>query len=248
MKRILLATLLLTPLALGAQNHQFVIKDTAAHVVDTYLRMLNFEALPDDSTLYLESTITSPGSPDTLVMHRWYAKPEMHRVEVRRNGTLISGLCTNGKDRYRKYIPRLGYWEDLASDKFQTEFLGYDFRAPLHQWRDNGITLAWNGTTLYKEQSLHVVKAIDPNRYDRYYMFDPSLNLLTLVIEELTVNGDSVDASPSHIDWKAFHEYQPIGESLVPSLESFMRDGNITIIATRPQLQPRNTLIFNRDQ
>ena len=248
MKRLLLSALMLLPLSLGAQNHHFVIKDTAVHVVDTYLRMLNFEALPEDSILYLETTITSPGSADTFLMRRWHARPQMFRVEVWKKDKLTYGICSNGNDRYRQYIPKADYWEEFSPDKFWEEFDGYDFRGPLYDWRNNASELHWNGTTDYNGHPLQVVKVLRPDSYDRFYMFDPSNNLLTLIIEQPTIYGDSARISPSHIEWKVFHEYQPLGECLIPSLESFLRGTTLTILATKPRFLPRNTLIFNRDK
>lgn len=248
MKRFLLATTLLFPLTLGAQNHHFEIRDTAAHTINTYLRMLNFQALPEDSILYMETSITSPGSTDTLTMRRWFARPQMHRVEVFRGKELLTGLCSNGSDRFREYFPRYQYWETVTPDKFHEDFSGYDFRGPLHNWNNNGYEVIWNGTTEYKGQPLQVVKVISFSGYDRYYMFDPANSLLTLIIEELTVNGDTVPTQPAHIDWKIIHEYTPIGESLIPTLESFMRGATLTIMATTCRFLPRNNLIFNRDQ
>lgn len=248
MKRLLLSALMLLPLALGAQNHHFVVKDTAAHVVDTYLRMLNFDALPDDSTLFLETTITSPSSSDTLVMRRWFAKPEMHRVEVWHADSLLTGYCSNGTNRFRKFISILGYWEDLEPDIFRRDLRGYDFRGPFHQWHASGLSLQWKGITNYKNQPLQAIRATSDNSYDRYYFFDPNNNLLTLILEDSTINEISTTVLPSHIEWKVYHEYQPLGECLIPSLESFLRGTTLTILATKPRFLPRNTLIFNRDR
>ena len=75
MKRPLLIALLLMPLALQAQNHQY-IPDTAALVVDRYLDMLNHDHLPSDSMLVIETDIYIYGLPDTLRMKRWFAPPE----------------------------------------------------------------------------------------------------------------------------------------------------------------------------
>ena len=248
MKRFLLSALTFLPLALGAQNHHFAIKDTAVHVVDTYLRMLNFDALPEDSILYLETTITSPGTTDTFLMRRWHARPQMFRIEVWDKDKITFGICSNGKDRYRQYIPKAGYWEDFSPDRFHEEHLGYDFRGPLYNWRNNASELRWKGTADYNGHPLQVVEVLRPDSYDRYYMFDPSNGLLTLILEQSTTYGDSARIAPSHIEWKVIHEYQPLGECLIPSLESFLRGTTLTILATKPRFLPRNTLIFNSDK
>ena len=56
-------------MAAHAQNHAFVIDDTAQYVVDRYLRLMAIDELPEDSLLVLETTVTMGG--DTTLMRRW---------------------------------------------------------------------------------------------------------------------------------------------------------------------------------
>ena len=234
-------------LALQGQNHLFVIKDTAAHVVDNYLRLLNFEALPQDSTLYLETTITFPGIADTFIMRRWHTRPQSFRVEVWHKDTLQTGLCTNGSARYRDYDPKSRLWNDLTPDRFHSLFAPYDFRGPLYNWRNNGVQLTWKGTTDYNGHPLQVVEVESPGMYNRYYMFDPTNGLLTLIIETDSLGPDFNPNPMTRIEWKVMHEYLPLHESLIPSLESFLRGSTLTILATEHRLLEHDILIFNRD-
>lgn len=247
MKHLLIAALSLVPLLAGAQNHQFVIKDSASHVVNNYLRMLNIEALPEDSILYLETTITTPGSTDTFLMRRWHARPQMFRVEVWRGDELQDALCTNGAARFRHYDATEKRWTSLRPERFHDKMRGYDFRGPLHEWLYKGTTLRWKGSVDYNGVPLQAVDVSMPNMYERTYFFDPSNGLLALIIENDSLNSDFAPRPETRIEWKIIHEYLPIGESLLPSLESFFRGTTLTILATKPRFLPRDTHIFNRD-
>ncbi len=247
MKNILLAALMLLPPTLQAQHHQFVITDTAAHVVDNYLRLLNLDDLPEDSILFLETSITHPGNTDTFTMRRWYARPQMFRVEVWRDDTLQTGLCSNGVARFRHYNPNHGHWDDLRAERFHNELIPYDFRGPLYNWRHSGAELTWKGTVDYNGHPLQAVHVAMPDRYERTYLFDPSNGLLTLILETDSLPSGARRHPEARIEWKIVHEYLPVSTSLLPSLESFLRGTTLTILATKPQLLPRDILIFNRD-
>ena len=114
MKRILTTLLLALPALCFGQNHAFTIDDTAAYTVDRYLRILNIDGLPKDSMLVMETAITTYGSSDTIWMRRWYAWPGKLRVEVINGDKLETGLITNGKDRFRRYLTAYESWESIS--------------------------------------------------------------------------------------------------------------------------------------
>lgn len=235
--------LALLPLAATAQS------DTAATIVDRYVELLGADRLPQDSMLTMVTTITSPGSQDTFIMKRWHVPPLMMRVEVWYKDTLQTGLCTNGKDRYRIYSPRKGYWEDHLDYKFYEEFEGYDFRGPLYNWRSKGLTLTYKGITRAKgTHELQTVTVAGPKLFTRHYMFEAS-GLLAVIIE--TDELDTLEyhrTDEPHTEWKIMHEYMTIGpSSLLPKEESFLRGGVLTIMQTEAWLEPKQTLLFNKD-
>ena len=125
-------------------------KDTAEAIVDRYVELMGYHRLPQDSTLAMVTTITTTGSTDTFVMKRWFAPPLMMRVEVWLGDTLQTGLCTNGKDRYRVYYPSKGRWETVEDYIYYHKVQNYDFRGPLYNWRSNGMTLQYKGITKAK--------------------------------------------------------------------------------------------------
>lgn len=236
---ILLAFL---PLAAAAQ-------DSAEAVVGRYLRLLNIEALPADSMLVVSTTVSFHGSTDTFTMTRRFQTPDMIRVEIRKGDSLMTGLCTNGRNRYREFVHMLGWWVDQTPETFRQDLQAYDFRGPLYRWSERDITLSYEGIKLVKGQRMHVVRTTQPKHFTRHYMFDEMSGLLVLVLEDDEVAGNA----PRHpmrgnpIEYKVTHEYLPVGASLIPSQESFMRNGTLTIMESTVHFEPRNELLFNQD-
>lgn len=247
MKRLVILLVLL-PLGLRAQT-----KDSAELIVERYLKMLNFEALPQDSTLVMESTITFHGSTDTFTMRRWYAPPTMMRVEVWHDDQLSEGYCTNGSSRHREYMRRMKWWDDVDHSVFHQKIDAFDFRGQLYNWQVRGVKLSYRGEVNYKGQQLQVVRAEQADVYTRYYMFEKRSGLLVIVQEkDEREKNDAIQVAlaqlkVSPMEYEVIHEYLPAGMSLVPSQVSYMRDDLLTIMQTTLHFEPRNNLLFNQD-
>lgn len=224
-------------------------QDSATYVVERYLRMMAAERLPKDSLLVMQTTITFRPKADTVTMRRYYQADGMMRIEVWQSDTLTFGLCTNGTTRYRRYSPVLGWWDDVSPDDFDNDLQPYDFRGPLYHWQQRDIALSWVGHRTLDGHPMQVVRADQDGRFTRLYFFDPNNGLPVLVLEseELMEQKSHRKFIANPIDFKFFHEYQPIGESLVASEESFQRDSVLTIMRTTAHFEPRNNLLFNRD-
>lgn len=245
MKKTVITMLLLLPaLAFGQQE---VAKDTAAEVVDRYLRLLNVESYSEDSMLVMETAVTVYGSEDTLWMKRWFSPARKYRVEVWHKDSLIEGLISNDLDNFLQYDASHQKWVKISEKSIVTNLSGYDFRGPLYLWRWNGSTLTWNGLGELKGKPMQVVKVVRSGMYDRYYMFDPDSGLLTLIMESEDFNPANPPRKETHIEWKSINEYLPVSNHLVPSLESFMRDGKLTILSTTAHLEKIIPRIFNRE-
>ena len=240
--------LALLPLGLWAQE-----KDSAEAIVGRYLKLLNYEGLPQDSMLVMETTVSFHNSVDTFIMRRWYATPTMMRVEIWKDNKLSEGFCTNGGNRHREYISRMRWWNDMHHTAFHEKIDGYDYRGQLFNWRLRGVKLSYRGIVMAKGQRLQVVRAEQENAYTRYYMFDEQSGLLVLLQEkdEQIIDDASqlalkqLKAGP--MEYEFFHEYLPVGNILIPSQVSYMRDGILTIMETKAHLAPRENLIFNQD-
>lgn len=243
-KRHLLTALLLIALggSAGAQS-----SDTAVAIVDRYLDIMGVSRWGSDSLLVLETVITSPGSTDTFVMKRWHMSPNMNRVEVWHGKKLQTAMCSNGKDRFRTMRPKSGYWVDVAASTFYEQLMPYDFRGPLFSWRGQGAKLTYLGVTKALEMyDMESVKVEGPGIFTRIYFFEPS-GLLSVIVETGELDSAFRANEEARIDWKIIHEYQVLGDHLLPKQESFMRDGRLTILETTARFEPRNTLVFNQD-
>lgn len=240
MKRLLILIALL-PSLLQAQN-----PDTAQMLVDRYVAMLNYGALPSDSLLVMETTISFVGSEDTFIMRRWYAPLDMMRVEVWRGDSLTAGYCTNGSSRYREYSAYNGWWNDLDSANYARMAELYDFRGPFYGKRASDTRFSYAGTTTLKGQPLAAVLAEHKNLYQRYYLFEMQSGLLLFIIDTDKLT-DGTGRHYAHSDWKAYHEYLPVGPCLIPSEESYLRDGLLTVMHTTAHFEARNDRIFNQD-
>ncbi len=245
MKRALIALFLLLPALAFSQNPEY--KDSATEVVDRYLQMLNLEGYSTDSMLVMKTAITIYGADDTLWMYRWFAPPKKHRVELWHDEALVEGLICNDEDVFLHYNAQNHQWEEVEEQRFFVLVSGYDFRGPLYMWRWNGSKLTWNGLTELDGHPMQVVKVSRAGMYDRFYMFDPGSGLLTLIVETEDYNPAHAPMKESHVEWKSIHEYLPIGTHLVPSLESFRRDGKLTILSTTAHMEYIRPRIFNRE-
>lgn len=223
--------------------------EEAARVVNRYLALTDLSQLAMDSMLIVETEVTLHGSTDTFLMKRWFAQPQMQRVEVWHSGQLTAALCTNGSNRFREYKPMLGYWEDTPPATFHEHLSGYDLHGPLHNWRERACQLTYKGEVLAKDSvKLLAVKVEAPGRYTRDYLFEPS-GLLVVILEngEMLNSTDYRHSSEARIEWKIIHEYQYLKPLLLPKQESFMRQGQLTVLTSHAHIAPRHNLIFNQD-
>lgn len=244
MKRLALLLLLLPLPCLRAQTDTF---DTAWTVVERYRNMLHYDALPKDSMLVMETTATIHGQPGNFLIKRWFVAPDKIRVEVWDEDSLTAGYCTNGADRYREYSPSKEWWSDLSAEAFALRMEPYDFRCPLHDVDTAETTLTYAGSTTLRGFPLQAVKAEQKGVYSRYYLFEEQSGLLLFIIETDEMTGTTLVRKYSHSDWKAFHEYQPVGGSLIASEESYQREGRLTIMKTTAHFERIDALLFNQD-
>lgn len=244
MKYMRRTLVLLTLLAAGFTTHGQAV-DTAARIVDRYNELLGNYRWPADSLLVMKTLITSPGSTDTFVMKRWYMPPQMQRVEVWLGKILQTGFCSNGKDVFRMYRDRWREWKDTSSLAYYENFVGYDFRGPLYNWRAQGAELTYKGlSSVLGRNGMESVKVVTPRLYSRYYFFEPT-GLMSVVVETDEINEEPPHKVP-HTEWKFIHEYLPVGNCLLPCKESFMRDGKLTVMETTAHFEAADTTIFRK--
>lgn len=242
MKRPLLCfAFLLFGLALQAQEAP---TDSAAMIVDQYLRLLNFDAVKTDSMLYIESfVIDRDNTDDTLFMRRWHIEPNSNRVELWHGGELGFGLTTDGYKIFKKYNAEKKQWQRIPVETYYDNESGYNYHGPLHNWRKLGVELTYMGELDFQGNRVYRVLAKEPYRYDRYYLFEKMSSILFLIDEQTTHSEDITDKA-IHVDWRAFHEYVPLGDCLFPSVESYQHEERITIIYHKYRYLPIDRSLF----
>ena len=242
MKRLLIILTILAPLTLQAQDDSMAVQ-----IVDRYLSLLNIEALPHDSMMVMTTIITYPGTTDTFTMKRYYAYPQMFRVDIfRPDGSRQTGLYSDGQQFYRFYEPKRRLWGNMTRETFYNQLAGLDFRGPLYQWRNMAMELSYQGKASVKGEQLDVVKVTAPGSYTRTYMFQET-GMLAVILESDETDTTYRVHKDMHIDWKCIHEYQRIGNTILPSLESFARNNQLTVLRSEWHLEARNKKIFSDD-
>ncbi|MCR4828301.1 MAG: hypothetical protein K5864_02450 [Bacteroidales bacterium] len=249
MKKILLTLIvLLLGGSAWSQNHQYV-PDSAALVVDGYLKLLNFKAVKPDSMLYIESYIYNRSYPeDTIVMKRWHVEPYYNRVEVWHKDTLQDALHGNAKDVFRWYNQEKKAWQDLSLAGYYDHLYAYDYRGPLNEWRTDGSELFYQGVWNYNHHEAYRIFVKSPSRYDRYYLFEKETGLLFLIDEQEGHNPDMDTHNDTRVDWRAIHEYTPLDLVVFPTIESYQKDNEITLIFHKMKYIPIDMSLFINDK
>lgn len=230
-----------------AQNHQYS-PDTAATIVERHLSILNHDNLPGDSVLYIESHIVDRNNPtDTVIMKRWAQGPFKFRVEVWHHGKKETGYYSNGKDIFRRYDPNGKMWVNVTQMEYYDWAMAYDFRGPLHNYKTKGGELKYAGAYTYQGTPVDRVFVGMPNMYNRYYLFEKESGLLFLIDETDDFFGNEKTDTTHHVKWRAYHEYQPLGDALFVSSESYMSYGRVKLIRNHIQFIKPDDDIFNKD-
>ncbi len=213
--------------------------DSAAIVINRYLKNLGHDAL-NWQTVDMTSVITFNKAPDTLLVERRFAFPEYSYVRVSQHGKTLFGLYSDGNE-YLRYDTTRHSWDVTSENEYLRQLSGYDPRGPLWNWENMSIEAQYRGVSLLEGNRVCRVAVRDPLRGLREYLFElPSGNLF------LTVEQQPADPLAPHVDWRAIHEYTPVGDFLFPTLESYQSQGAITIIATRVELMPFKKSDFKR--
>lgn len=234
MKRALIL-ILLTAVAVVARSQNEETDrsdiDSAAIVLERYLSILNYEAIRSDSVLYIESHAFSQRNPsDTIVMKRWFLPESNYRTELWHGDTLEIGLYSNGYDTFMRYDAKKKLWFKVDVSQYYDHFNAYNFHGPFHQWKNNkkNIQLRYDGVWNFNGNQAYRIFVSQAEMFDRYYMFEKESGLL-FMYDQLDSYKDFSRDETTHVEWRAYHEYTPLGASLFPSLESYQYEDDIVV-------------------
>lgn len=244
MKR-LLSLLLIAFVFTSYSQAQQTPKDSAEIVIDRYLGLLNFGEMKTDSMLYIETLIVGRNHPnDTTIMRRWFVAPNQYRVELWMRKSLGYGLVSDGKNVFRKYNMKKDQWENISASAYYDDAPAYDFHGSLYRWKTDGGNVEYQGEWNYDGHQAYRIFVRSPIRYDRNYLFEKESGLLFLV-HEFDTHVETMTEGP-HVDWRAVHEYQPVGRCLFPSVESYQYKNDIVFQYHTYQYVPINYDLFQK--
>lgn len=235
-------------LAASAQDTPSPNEAKAGQVVEDFYRVLNLEALQGDSLLFVESHIVPRGQTDTLIMRRWAGPRHRRRVELWFQDTLQMCLFSDGRTYFERYRNDEG-WKSIHAEKYHDEVQAYDIYGPLYQWQLRGDDLTYEGTVTFHGQPVERIGVRNPQHYDRHYYFEKESKLMFLYTESDSIGGEPATIAPrNRVDWHAYHEYQPLGEALLPSVESYQHQGAITLLFHHARRVAFDDRIFTQRQ
>lgn len=221
----------------------------AARIVAGHYAIMNYDAIRQDSMLFVETVITTPSHRDTLTMYRWLVRPLCFRVELWHKDTLKTCYYTDGKKHYRRYIDTLGFWETIHQEVYYFEATAYDFRGPLYEWQKKGFELRYGGEVTFEGHKADRILSVHEHQYDRQYFFDHDNHLLFLYTETDNMNGEPmIITRQDRVDWHAYHEYSPVGFSFFISQESYQLNEAIMLLFSKASYRPIDLSIFERDK
>lgn len=247
---LLLWAIILVLLPCGAQCQKSPqVTDSAELIMNRYMDLMNFDAIRMDSILYMETYIYYMTRPnDTAILKRWYLPPNMHRAELWHGDTLLEGAYTDGKAVFREYNKELlDGWTRIAMSRYYNIAPGYDFRGPMYNWKANGSELTFKGMWKFEGNDIYRILVETPDKYNRYLLFEKESGLLFLIEETNQHSEYSNHKAYAHPDLHAYHEYQPIGTVLLPSVESYKVDGDVLFHYTHYQYIKKDLKIFTAD-
>lgn len=223
--------------------------DTAEQIVSRYFRLLNYESIRSDSILYIETVIYKSTDPtDTAILKRWFLPPTKFRAELWHKDTLIEGCYTNGNGIYKEYnLGVIDGWTTVAQSRYYVLEPGYDFRGELYHRIANASELTYKGLWNFNGQEVQRVFVDTPLRYCRNYLFEKNNGLLFL-IEETNQHSEYNDHTVyDHPNWHAIHEYQPLGNVLLPCVESYQMKGEQIYYFSHYRYIPMDMKIFTQN-
>lgn len=223
--------------------------DSAEAIVGRFLEMGDFNKLKRDSILYMETYIYYRSKPtDTAILKRWFMPPLNFRAELWHGDTLLEGCYTDGKKVYREFNPGMKVgWTNVTPEHYYEIAYQYDIRGDLHTWKADAAELTYKGEWSFNGNKVYRVLKETPNKYNRYYLFEKESGILFLIEETDERSEYNNHIAYGHADWHAYHEYQPVGTVLIPSVESYQTGNDVVYHLTHFKYISKSIPIFHKD-
>ena len=222
----------------------------AIEIVDRYINRIDFSRLHNDSVLCVVTYVTDRSHPhDTMTIYRWYMAPRYNRTEIWQDGQLQDGYHSDGVKLFRKFHTGRREWANLTPESYFETTIPLDIRGALYDWRSKGAEIFYAGEAKYQGATVDRVFVTAPTTFDRYYYFERGSGLLGFVVEEGHIYGDREPAyNAVRIDWRAWHEFVPVGGVYLPREESYQVDGQqIVIMRHSYHYEAHNEKLFTED-
>lgn len=253
MKRIaLLLCLFCLSAAAAAQEHANPTKQDTLYgenIVNNYLSFVDFDRLLDDSMLCVVTYITERSHPhDTMTLYHWYMKGNRMRVEMWQDGKIQEGLYTDGTAIFREFRSSVRSWTDMTQNNFYDKTMPLDVRGALYNWKSKGAEMYFAGNYTFEGHPVNRVFVTSPGLFDRYYFFETQTGLLFMVQELDKLYGDGKQTkTATRVDWRAWNEFTPMGDCLLPSIESYQYQGEVVVLNRHYQLTAEQPTLFTED-
>ena len=204
----------------------------AAAVIDRHLKKVDFGQSKNDSVLCVVTYAIDRSHPkDTITIYRWYMSPKYNRTEIWQGGRIQDGYYSDGVKLFRKFHTERREWGNLTPDSYYGISLPLDIRGALYDWRKKGAEAFYAGESQFNGETVDRVFVTCPEMFDRYYYFERRTGLLGFLVEEEHIFGDREPAlNAVRVDWKAWHEYTPVGMYYLPKEESYQVGGEQIVI------------------
>ena len=126
--------------------------------------------------------------------------------------------------------------------------ISLDIRGSLYDWRSKGSELYYAGEFNYKGRPLDRVFVVSPASFDRYYFFERTTGLLTMMVEDIHFfGGDTPREGAYRVDWRAWSEFAPVHGHYLPTVESYRVGEQVVVIRNTYSFKKPSTGYFTED-
>ena len=238
------------PTPVAANRPAPTAADTARGVaiVERYAQYVDLSRLPKDSILYAVTLVTNTATPgDTMTMYRWYQAGGRCRIEMHAKGQLQMGIYSNGRDIFRLFSEKYRDWRITDRTSFIDYSSPYHPSGALGKWYSHAGEAYYAGEYLYNGHKVDRVHVSMAGFLDRFFYFEQETGLPFLSTDLMHQLDGSTPDPDMKVDWRGWHEFTPVGDCWLPSVESYQADGALIVMRTQYRLVPATDKPFTEN-